>query len=54
MSGPPYCVPAEEIELLFSRYGRLELLETCDVLDDRFRNKGLGALQEKVFQLAKK
>lgn len=54
MDGPPYCVSAEEIEKLFSPYGTLELLETCEVLDDRFRNKGLDSLLEHVFLIIKK
>ena len=49
MEGPPYSVPAEEIESLFAPLGSLELLETCDILDDRFLNKGLTRLLEHVF-----
>jgi len=54
MSGPPYSVPAAEMEVIFTKFGRLELLETCDILDDRFRNKGLDGLLERVFQLVTK
>ena len=53
MEGPPYSVPAEEIEKLFAPLGSLKLLETCDVLDDRFRNKGLTRLLEHVFLIVK-
>ena len=54
MGGPPYSVPREEIESLFSPLGSLKLLETCDVLDDRFRKKGLTHLLEHVFLIEKK
>ena len=54
MEGPPYSVPQEEIESLFSPLCSLKLLETCDVLDDRFRKKGLTHLLEHVFLIEKK
>ena len=54
MEGPPYSVPAEEIESLFAPLGSLKLLETFDILDDRFRNKGLNRLLEHVFLIVKK
>ncbi len=53
MEGPPYSVPAEEIEKLFAPLGSVKLLETCDILDDRFRNKGLKYLLENVFLIEK-
>ena len=53
MEGPPYSVPAEEIESLFEPLGSLKLLETCDILDERFRNKGLTRLLEHVFLIVK-
>ena len=53
MSGPPFSVPDTEIAMLFSKYGRLELLETCDILDERLRNKGLDGILERVYQLVK-
>ena len=53
MEGPPYSVPAEEIGSLFAPLGSLKLLETCDILDDRFRNKGLTRLLEHVFLIVK-
>jgi thiopurine S-methyltransferase len=53
MSGPPFSVAEAEIEMLFSQYGRLELLETCDILDERLRNKGLDGILERVYQLVK-
>ena len=53
MEGPPYSVSAEEIESLFAPSCSLKLLETCDILDDRFRNKGLTRLLEHVFLIVK-
>ena len=53
MEGPPYSVTAEEIESLFAPLGSLKPLETCDILDDRFRNKGLTSLLEHVFLIVK-
>ena len=53
MEGPPYSVPAEEIESLFAPLGSIKLLETSDILDDRFRNKGLNRLLEHVFLIVK-
>ena len=53
MSGPPFSVSDVEIEMFFSQYGRLELLKTCDILDERLRNKGLDGILERVYQLIK-
>ena len=53
MTGPPFSVADAEIAMLFSRYGSLELLETCDILDERLRNKGLDGILERVYQLVK-
>ena len=53
MEGPPYSVPAKEIESLFAPLSSLKLLETRDILDDRFRDKGLTHLLEHVFLIVK-
>ena len=53
MEGPPYSVPAEEIESLFGPLASITLLETHDILDDRFRKKGLTSLLEHVFLIVK-
>ena len=53
MTGPPFSVPADEIEWLYAPYGVLELLETSDILDERFRKKGLDGMLERVFQFIK-
>ena len=53
MEGPPYSVPANEIVSLFAPWGSIKLLETFDILDDRFRDKGLNHLLEHVFLIEK-
>ena len=53
MEGPPYSVPTKEIESLFAPLSSLKLLETRDILDDRFRDKGLTQLLEHVFLIVK-
>ena len=53
MSGPPFSVADAEIEMFFSQYGKLELLETCEILDERLRKKGLDGILERVYQLVK-
>ena len=53
MTGPPFSVPADEIEWLYAPYGVLELLETSDILDERFRKIGLDGMLERVFQFIK-
>ena len=53
MTGPPFSVPADEIEWLYAPYGVLELLETSDILDERFRKNGLDGILERVFQFIK-
>ena len=53
MSGPPFSIPKKELETLFARYGKLELLETRDILDERLRNKGLEKIIEQAYLLVK-
>ena len=53
MTGPPFSVSADEIKCLYTPYGVLDLLETSDILDERFRKKGLDGLLERVFQFMK-
>ena len=53
MEGPPYSVPANEIVSLFAPWGSLKQLESIDILDDRFRKKGLNHLLEHVFLIEK-
>ena len=54
MQGPPYSVPFSEVRELFSNYGNLKLLETCDIMDDRLRKKGLDRILERVIKITKK
>lgn len=53
MSGPPFSVPAGEVEALFSEHAEVRLLTQMNVLADnvRFRERGLSQLQENVFLL---
>jgi len=53
MTGPPFSVAADEIERLYAPYGVLELLETSDIFDERFRKNGLDGMLERVFQFIK-
>jgi len=53
MTGPPYSVPTDEIEKLFSRHCTVKLLETYDIIDDRLRNKGLESILERVYLITK-
>lgn len=56
MRGPPFSVPAAEVESLFSRNCDIAPLRSEDILarEPRFRKKGLTRLEEKVFILAKR
>ena len=54
MKGPPYSVPVSEVKKLFSKHGNIKLLETCDIIDDRLRKKGLDRILERVFKITKK
>lgn len=53
MSGPPFAVPAEEIQRYYSAAFSINLLESRDILDERprWRQAGLTALSEAVFRL---
>ncbi|MBK1644405.1 thiopurine S-methyltransferase [Thiocapsa imhoffii] len=53
MSGPPFAVTDEEVSRLFSDRYRIESLASFDIIDDapRFRQRGLTALREQVWQL---
>ena len=53
MSGPPFSVADAEIEKLFPQYGRMELLGTYNIMDERLRNKGLYSILERVYQMVK-
>tara|TARA_B100001250_G_C19613582_1_gene706099 strand:- start:164 stop:808 length:645 start_codon:yes stop_codon:yes gene_type:complete len=54
MYGPPYSVPLSEVEKFFFKHGKIQLLETIDIIDDRFRKKGLDRILERVIKITKK
>lgn len=56
MKGPPFSVPAAEVEALFAVEWALEKLETRDILVDepRFRERGLSRLAEQVYLLTRR
>ncbi len=53
MNGPPFSVPAAEIETLFGASHDIELLESVEVLDEnpKFRDRGLSRMSEQVYLL---
>lgn len=56
MNGPPFAVPADEVQHLLAADWDIRLLESPDVLADypRFQGHGLSVLNEPVYQLNKK
>lgn len=55
IDGPPFSVPDEEVQNLLSPGWALQLLETCDVLEDspKFLQAGVNRLQERVYGMAR-
>lgn len=54
MTGPPFSVPAEEVEALFKDGFSIRQLERADIFaHDRLAQRGLSRLQENVFLLVK-
>ena len=53
MHGPPYSVSFSEVEKMFFKHGKIELLETKDIIDDRLRKKGVDLILEKVIKITK-
>lgn len=53
MQGPPFSVPASEVESLYRNRCKVEQLGTEDILarEPRFRERGISRLQESVFTL---
>ncbi|MCX7626823.1 MAG: thiopurine S-methyltransferase [Methylophilaceae bacterium] len=53
MPGPPFSVSENEVRKLFGDHCEVELLGSFDILaeESRFREKGLTALEEKVYRL---
>ena len=54
MKGPPFAVTDAEVREVFRDFGRIDRLESVDVLDEnpRFRQKGVTGMQESVFAIA--
>jgi len=55
IDGPPFSVPDEEVQSLLSPDWALQVLETCDVLEDspKFLQAGVNRLQERVYGLGR-
>ncbi len=53
MPGPPFCVPAQEIEALYGEWCAVTLLCTQDITaqEPKFRERGLSSLREQVYAL---
>ncbi|ORU89634.1 MAG: thiopurine S-methyltransferase [Cycloclasticus sp. symbiont of Poecilosclerida sp. M] len=56
MDGPPFSVQTDEVENLFKLHNSIKCLETKDILEksQRFKDKGITALLERVFILEKR
>lgn len=56
IDGPPFSVPDEEVQRLLTPAWELEVLETCDVLEQspKFLKGGVERLQERVYRLARR
>lgn len=53
MQGPPFSVPAEEVDRLYGTFGRVEALGRTSVLsrEPRFAERGVTALHECAFRM---
>lgn len=51
MQGPPFAVTDNEVQHLFAGTWRIEPLECGDALDEKFRQRGLQRLDERVYRL---
>jgi len=53
MQGPPFSVPGEEVERLFSSWCDIELLASEDVLEQEiaFKERGLSSMTEQTYRL---
>lgn len=54
MNGPPFSVPADEIERLFSADFEITRLNSASALDDGLKKRGLTALEEQTYLLRRK
>jgi len=55
IDGPPFSVPDEEVQRLLSPDWALQVLETCDVLEEspKFLQVGVNSLNERVYRLGR-
>lgn len=53
MNGPPFAVPDTEVYELFGDTFEIEHLRSRDVLDERFRERGLDAMGESTFAMTR-
>lgn len=54
MEGPPFAVDEAEVHTLYADNFEIELLGSRDVMDARFRDRGLSAMQEKAYILRRR
>lgn len=54
LDGPPFSVPEEEVRDLYANSFEITLLESLDCLEERFRERGLSAMQEKAYILRRR
>lgn len=55
MNGPPFSVPEDEVNRLFSGSFNIDILEKRNMLDEqpRFRERGLNYMHEKVYKISR-
>lgn len=51
LQGPPFSVDEAEVQALFAGAFTIELIDSDDALEARFRDQGLSAMQEKAYIL---
>ncbi len=54
MEGPPFAVDEAEVHALYADNFDIELLGSQDVMEARFRDRGLSAMQEKAYILRRR
>lgn len=54
IDGPPFSVDEAEVQSLFSGAFDIEMIDSQDALDERFRDRGLSAMQEKAYILQRR
>lgn len=56
MQGPPFSIPLDEINDIYSRWFEIKLVEKTEIIDDvkKFRDRGLKSLYKMVYVLTRK